>query len=502
MHNKIKNCIFVFLISFFLTFALNSSLFFPNLYKSYYFVGLASIVAFTTNFAFWLSMTLLAGSSKIFRFSIYPVTVALQVLCISAAVQYGTSPVELSIALYNACWQEILIYLTLKNLIIFLIFLAGIYVLLYLVAKFSVFKMVRENKMALGACVAVAIFSLFIPYLYNYVKCKSFQISERDSITFDALKPISSTQSFCIALYDFLTPTQLSESAVYNSKQISTEMPDIVLLYIGEAYRADHSPHNGYKRNTMPSISNEKNIINLPNVHSRATQTLSSIYSILTLTSPETGKATHNSFLNILKKHNYKNYLLVGANTGGRWYLTPGIAQLFQNQIHLHSRPKSPEEYKSAINSIVCEASPVFVLIEDGAGHLPYHSENYTFGVATEIDKYDNCLIDVDSRVFALINELRDKSAILFFTSDHGESFGEGGRYGHAGPISAREQTHVCSFIWYSDKYAEANPEIIKNLKINANIFISHDYIYHTIISMSGIWSKIQIKNQDMTLAQ
>lgn len=338
------------------------------------------------------------------------------------------------------------------------------------------------------------------PYLHNYAKKLTSSTHKDNIITFSAIQPISPTQSFIVSLYDYLTPPELIDAANYNSVLTEHATPDITVLYIGEAYRADHSPLNGYHRNTMPSISKEKNIINFPFVHSRATQTLSAIYSILTLTSPTTGNATHNSFISIFKKHGFENHLLVGANTGGKWYLTSRIAPLLHKQISLHSNPKSPEAYKIAIQSILQKkTSPVFVLIEDGAGHQPYHSENYTFGTDSEMNKYDNCLIDVDSRLQAIINELKNKNAILIFTSDHGESFGEGGRYGHAGPISAKEQTHVCTFIWYSDSYAQTHPEIIYNLKNNTDKFTSHDHIYHTIISIAGIQSKVQIIEQDMT---
>lgn len=94
---------------------------------------------------------------------------------------------------------------------------------------------------------------------------------------------------------------------------------------------------------------------------------------------------------------------------------------------------------------------------------------------------------------------MRDKDALLFFTSDHGESLGENKRWGHGGPTSLKEQTHVCAFIWYSDLYAQQHPEIIKALKQNAQRFTSHRQLYHTIISICGLKSSLQINSEDMT---
>jgi arylsulfatase A-like enzyme len=224
---------------------------------------------------------------------------------------------------------------------------------------------------------------------------------------------------------------------------------------------------------------------------------------LLTCTSPETGKATHGAFTDIFAKHSYKQHLMAGANTEGSWYLAPFIAKTLNKHVPLHSRPASALEYARNITTLLGQSkSPQFVLIEDGAGHMPYKSQHNTFGQANDIDKYDNCILDADARLTAIIQALQSYDAILLFTSDHGESFGEEGRFGHAGPMTAMEQRRVFSFIWYSDSYAEKRPEIIKALKDNALRFTSHDYVYHTIISVAGIHSDIQIPAQDMTRAQ
>jgi arylsulfatase A-like enzyme len=212
---------------------------------------------------------------------------------------------------------------------------------------------------------------------------------------------------------------------------------------------------------------------------------------------------THRSFVEILAKHSYKQHLIVGANTEGWWYLTPHIASLIDEHLKLYSRPASAREYATDFISLLSQKStPQFILIEDGAGHMPYKSEHTTYGQACDLDKYDNCILDVDDRLSAIIHVLESHDAILLFTSDHGESFGEEGRFGHAGPMTAIEQRHVFSFIWYSDSYAEKHPEIINALKENAHRFSSHDHIYHTILSLSGVRSEIQIPSQDMSRHQ
>ncbi len=51
---------------------------------------------------------------------------------------------------------------------------------------------------------------------------------------------------------------------------------------------------------------------------------------------------------------------------------------------------------------------------------------------------YDGCLTYLDSRVGELLQALRDDglydSTLIIITSDHGECFGEYGKYGHGDP--------------------------------------------------------------------
>ena len=486
-------------------YAFLTTVFFSNShFYSYVFHGGCFLIphlflAFIIHFTFWYSIIWLAGISRIAAFSLLPILLFTQMYCFQAEVTFGVTSVELAVATINTNWDEASVFLNWHTGLLLISGIAGILSICFLASKINGRKCNRSILISSGIFLAGALSLCAAPTAKALINDKSKTVDEWH-LFFKAYHPALHSGQFWKSAYEFLTPDQLPSITDYASHATCQEKPEIVILYIGEAMRADHSPLNGYHRNTTPGIGSSANIINLPNVLSGATQTLKSIYSILTLTSPTTGEPTHGSFIDLLANHQYSQRLLVGANTEGWWYKTPQVAALFHPHLQLYSRPASAEQYADDINKVAeANNSPKFILIEDGAGHMPYRSEHKTFGEQRDIDKYDNCILDIDARLSAIINALKDRDAILLFTSDHGESFGEEGRYGHAGPMSAMEQRHVFSFIWYSDSYAAKRPEIVKSLKDNAAIFTSHDFIYHTIISMCGIHSDAQIPEQDMT---
>ncbi len=469
-------------------------------YGGYFLIGIG-LKALILHFLFWYSIIWLSGTNKFFAWSVLPFLLFTQMYCYQAEVTFGVASNELGVATLNTCWAEAKNYFNARSISLLAVGITAIVLICYLAGKIKTHQCPHRLLVTIIIILASAV-ACAAPRL---AKSMRYETKSDDlwHLFLKGYQPAYSSWQFWKSIYDFLTPSKLEPVATAPSKDTFEIKPDMVILYIGEAMRADHSPLNGYSRNTTPGICANSNIINLPHVLSGATQTLPSIYSMLTKSEAPDGKVTHGSFIDILHKHHYKQHLLAGANTEGLWYQTPQIAALLHKSCPLFSRPASPEEYAADISRLLSnKGAPQFVLIEDGAGHMPYDSEHLTFGQACNMDKYDNCLLDIDARLTSIINTLQNYDALLIFTSDHGESFGEEGRYGHAGPMSAMEQRHVFSFIWYSDSYAARHPEIIQTLKENSTRFTSHACIYHTIISACGISSDAQVPSLDMTRTQ
>lgn len=282
-----------------------------------------------------------------------------------------------------------------------------------------------------------------------------------------------------------------------------------IVLFIGESFRADHSPWNGYKRNTLPNLSKCRNYINFPYASSYATVTITSIYGMISNASTVHREASATSFMGILKKHDFSTGLLTSRSGG--WYKVPSIRTLIQGNVDsITELPANTtnEEIEIQFHTLCSRlGDKCFILMEDGSGHMPYHHEKQ-FTKFTEtgitqndinIQKYDNCLLQTDDLLCRIISQLKDKNAILIYSSDHGQSFGEDGYYTHGGLLSLKEQRHVFTFVWYSDEYRNKHPEIIGAMSQNRLKPISHNHLFHTIISLCGIRSALQIKEMDLT---
>ena len=76
--------------------------------------------------------------------------------------------------------------------------------------------------------------------------------------------------------------------------------------------------------------------------------------------------------------------------------------------------------------------------------------------IQEEINAYDNSILYTDHFLHDLTEKLKDKNAIVFYTSDHGESPGENnGMRLHGTPrhIAPPEQFRVPFIVWMSDNY-------------------------------------------------
>ena len=265
----------------------------------------------------------------------------------------------------------------------------------------------------------------------------------------------------------------------------------VVVVVIGESYRADHASWNGYDRETLPQLSTlRKNIINFPWFKSFATSTVSSIYGILSDATCRNRQASYTSFLSILLKHGFNHQLLLCRTT--RWERNPQIATILDRKLTNLTMCADTAELESRMETIASSGGRQIVLVEDGTGHSPYKHENQfaRFGLET-IDKFDNCLLQTDDVLYRLIAKLKEKKAVLLYSSDHGQSFGEQGCYMHGGALGVEKQRHVFSFVWYSDAYSAAHPDKVAAMRSNAQKLLSHDDIYLSVLSLAGIECKL-----------
>ena len=113
------------------------------------------------------------------------------------------------------------------------------------------------------------------------------------------------------------------------------------------------------------------------------------------------------------------------------------------------------------------------------------------------VNAYDNSIVDLDASIHRMIALLKNRPAIYFYCSDHGVALGEEGKMfqDHILPPVYRP----AMFIWYSDAFASRYPDMVRALKANRLKAVSHDHIFHTLLSPASIRSEI-VRN-DLNLA-
>lgn len=289
-----------------------------------------------------------------------------------------------------------------------------------------------------------------------------------------------------------------------------SEKEDLVIVFqFGESVMAHHLPMNGYPRNTMPRLSQlpKRNLVSYPKTESYACLTRRSAVGMLTDAELRDRKPKHSSFIDLFNKHDYYTSRFIGANES-QWDFT---LFLLTNSVQHTMSTEYVEPVNCRFDDTILafreemrkqpKGKKLFILYNTGA-HIPFvHTPSLAQFFPTDKgdltsrkNSYDNTIIDIDYMIAEIVSDLKDKNAVYFYFADHGmeNKFATGGRF----------QTPVkkpACFIWLSDKYITNHPEQVANLHANTKKKISHDHLFHTILSLGGISSAIQKETLDLT---
>ena len=90
-----------------------------------------------------------------------------------------------------------------------------------------------------------------------------------------------------------------------------------VVMVLGESLRADHMQLNGYKRETMPLLSKEKNIVSYPNIYTEPVYTNVSVPHIMTRADSANMERAYQeeSFVSIFKQAGYHSVWLANQES-------------------------------------------------------------------------------------------------------------------------------------------------------------------------------------------
>jgi len=296
-------------------------------------------------------------------------------------------------------------------------------------------------------------------------------------------------------------------------------MDDVTVVFvIGESARYDHLGLYGYGRDTSPLLAKEKNLVALKGRSCDTSTKLSlrcmfvreggagedeartvkekNIFSVLR------GMGFHSDlysmqselwFYNSVNANNYLFREMIAAERGNEG-------------LPIDDRLLLPELKRS-----LADATPGrhLIVLHTKGSHFLYSqryprafaryqpecfSINAKCGKAELINAYDNSLLYTDTILKQVLDQLRQRKALLIYASDHGESIDDKMHF-HGTPrsIAPPEQRQVPIMVWMSDRFlaTPGRKAILANLKqmAAAGEVKRHEEIFDSMLGCLGYTS-------------
>jgi lipid A ethanolaminephosphotransferase len=305
----------------------------------------------------------------------------------------------------------------------------------------------------------------------------------------------------------------------------TTNTKKLIVLVVGETSRAKNFSLNGYERETNPLLSKQKDLVNFTDVMSGGTYTGFSVPKMFSHRSKSDFKLSNSdheeNLLDLMKQVGYDVYWKENDSS------CKGVCARVRNINYNGKADKDlcDGDYcfdeillKDFENDIKNIKQDTIIVLHTIGSHGPTYYRRYpkefkkftpTCDTAelqscpTEniVNVYDNTILYVDfvlNKTIEILKKYPQYKSVMLYASDHGESLGENGFYLHGSPylIAPLVQKHIPMVLWINNK-------IKKDIDINCikqkeNNKFSHDNIFHTIIGISNIKTKLYNKNLDI----
>jgi len=334
-----------------------------------------------------------------------------------------------------------------------------------------------------------------------------------------------------------------NHSFVFNAHQsaATAEMPQIVVMVIGESSRADRWSLNGYARETNPLLKNEPNIVSLSNIITPISATRVSVPVIVSRKSARDSLEftfPEKSFISAYKEAGFKTYWLSNQMSYGQndtpvsvFAQEADVVQFMNLGAFTDSASFDQILLDPLKRAIADPARKKLIVLHSLGSHWNY-SRRYPgtfdkwqpslFGVTIPSypgsglklkfplnNSYDNSIRYTDWFLSNVINTLKQSQqlASMMYVSDHGELLYDGtcnlALHGH----NTQYEFHIPAIVWYSNLYETAYADKVIQLKKNKDARLSTENVFQTLLDMADIrypteqleWSFLSKKLQEHT---
>lgn len=314
--------------------------------------------------------------------------------------------------------------------------------------------------------------------------------------------------------------TERTRSFHFNTSQIrGNELPQTIVMVIGESSRFDRWGINGYERDTNPLLSQESNLVSFNDVVTAVAATRLSVPIILSRKpAAQSLRAgfSEKSVISAFKEAGFKTFWLSNQMSFGE-FDTPtsvfakeaDVTQFlnlggFTNNSNYDQILLEPMQ-----NAIRDTALKKLIVLHTLGNHWNYshrHPKEYDkwrpslFGVHnpayTDLENklalnnsYDNSILYTDWILSQVIQRLKvsDQMTSMLYVSDHGQTLYDNSCnlafHGH----NTQYEFHIPVFMWFSERYQALHPDKITQLYRHKKSRLSTENIFHSLLDMADI---------------
>ena len=276
------------------------------------------------------------------------------------------------------------------------------------------------------------------------------------------------------------------------------DMPDNIVLILGESFSKSHSSIYGYEKETNPclaALANDSLLISYSDVIAPATHTIDCVKSIMSTYRLEYKDSVNwyecTTLPNIMKHCGYSTYWISNQSPSGTFdNIATRYSELCDSVYFVGNTMKGlgksdfDEEIIETIRPRVANKTNNFIIVQLMGSHLDYRKrypenwnvfQNNDYPHLLELQKtiiasYDNSILYNDYVVSEILKCFESTETLALYFSDHGQDLFDSSEeyFGHArlgNSLSEAAAVQIPFFVYMSRKYQENFPNETEWLK-------------------------------------
>jgi glucan phosphoethanolaminetransferase (alkaline phosphatase superfamily) len=316
---------------------------------------------------------------------------------------------------------------------------------------------------------------------------------------------------------------QLNETSrhfTFGANQRSPDdVPETVVLVIGESSRQDRWSLFGYHRDTNPLLARETNLVALPDVITAVSATRLSVPVIISRKPARQSLKdgfNEKSFITAYKEAGFRTWWLSNQISFGKFdtpvsvFAREADVVQFMNLGGFADRSNFDDVLFEPLRAAMADRSPKKLIVLHTLGSHWNYSQRHPqafdrwqpslYGISNPVytdiaikpqlnNSYDNTILYTDWFLAGVIGRLKGTltPTAMLYVADHGQTLYDGSCrlafHGH----NTQYEFRVPALMWYSDQYRDRYPDKVKQLARHRKAKLATENMFHTLLDMADI---------------